>query len=388
MYNSVLFCLWLHIIVAFGEYYNSSLSGSNDTLAMPCSNLTLYDKKNESGSTNCSGCCGAACPSFPEHVFISQGIRTAVIISGQLRTANVTFASGHMLRTREYYWFGSTDAPSPAGTIIENLFKVLWSQGPFDVFMHLQADPSNNETWNGEPWTYREKLGDDRGCKIFSDHPIFHGTGNKFFCMIEPEQKLMTKFLDENPIWNRYWYIHRISKYGVDYKKKEQYLQQLYSMYRANLGCRQYQLAKNVDYTHKIRLRPDTAVLMPFPLYSQLDFRARTNNICNATIYFLNTPLIKAIGGQDIFNVGLSEHMDNLFSTYSDFVSNSIPKSIQESGEWIAEQMLEENLKEKYHVCMAWHDLIKMVPMRLDNNWRVPKVEWKEHTGDWNELSS
>ena len=169
---------------------------------------------------------------------IATNIRTAVIISGQLRTANITFTSGHMKKTREFFWFGATDAPTPALTIIENLFKVLHRQGNFDVFMHVSADPKLNQSWDGSPWTYQEQLFDTRGCRVFSSHVIFHGTGNNFFCLIEPERELLNNFLSSKPQWETYYYVR---KFG-DLKKKEQLLQQLYSQYKGNLGATQYAL--------------------------------------------------------------------------------------------------------------------------------------------------
>lgn len=358
---------------------NSTLVNTSTPLAPIQSNGS-----NAKSATICPNCCGTACPSFPDHEFIATGIRTAVIISGQLRTANITFASGKMLRTREFFWFGSTDAPTPAGTVIENLFKILWSQGPFDVFMHLQADPLLNETWNGDPATYREQLRDTRGCEVYSSHPIFHGTGNSFFCIVEPEQQLMNTFIGDYSIWNQYYYI----VHGNDRKKREQILQQWYALYKGNLGCKQFSLSKNIEYTHKVRLRPDTGVLMPFPLYSEMNFGPRIEKACNSTIYYHNTPMIKSMGGQDVFNVGLTKDMDRLFSTYLDFISTKAPADIQHSGLWLAEQYQETNLKQTWNICMEYHEMIKMVPLRADADWRRPRVEWNKQWEDWKEMSS
>ena len=313
----------------------------------------------------------------------SSKIRTAVNLTGQLRTANITFQSGKMLKTREYYWFGSTDAPTPAGTIIEMLFKQICKQGPFDVYMHLLADPKYNETWNGEPWTFRETIGDLSGCRVFSDHAIFHNTGNKFFCYVEPEEQLISSLFDKNSFWEKYFYVARYK----DFKKKEQYIHQIYSMYKGNLGCKQFSIASNIVYTHKIRVRPDSGFLDFFPPYEFLDFGPHVEKGCNSTIFFSNTAMINAIGGQDLFAVGLAKDMDNYLDLYLDFISKPPPKFILQSSIWMAEEFMLNNLLEKYAICLDMNVRIKLTPIRADKDWRKNKVDW-EKKDDWVELSS
>jgi hypothetical protein len=74
---------------------------------------------------------------------------------------------------------------------------------------------------------------------------------------------------------------------------KEQVLAQLYGIYRANMGCKQYAQLHQFEYKYKIRLRPDTAVVKAFPPYSSMDFDPKPN--CEAgSIYFANKVIYKS----------------------------------------------------------------------------------------------
>ena len=120
------------------------------------------------------------------------------MISGQLRSANFTWTSGDILHNFAATFFGSDDPPTPAGCIIEFLFKEIMRQGyGLDVFMYIQssAHNKNNIEWDGKPYDYIPSPGDLNGCKIFSDNEVFRGTNNHFFCLVENEIQLMNAFI-------------------------------------------------------------------------------------------------------------------------------------------------------------------------------------------------
>jgi hypothetical protein len=155
-------------------------------------------------------------------------------------------------------------------------------------------------------------------------------------------------------------------------------------MYKGNLGCKQFSIANNIRYTHKIRVRPDSGKIIYklihmrpeviynclsiyklinttlfflglldfFPPYNLFDFGPNAEKGCNSTIFYSNTAIIKAIGGQDLFAVGLAKDMDNYFDLYLDLISKPLPKFIQQYSIWMAEEFMLNNLLEKYAICL------------------------------------
>jgi hypothetical protein len=69
--------------------------------------------------------------------------RTAVILSGQLRTANLTIVSGAIRDNAHKKMFGSGDPATSALTILEHLIKPLAEHGGVDVFMYIEAHPED-----------------------------------------------------------------------------------------------------------------------------------------------------------------------------------------------------------------------------------------------------
>jgi hypothetical protein len=156
--------------------------------------------------------------------------------------------------------FGKDDPPSTAATIVEFLFKPLALAHGVDVFMYVTARPDTvtSYSWDGDPFTFEPRVGDDTACNPFSHNEIFRNTGNRFFCLVEPELQLMTPFIKNFTCWKTY-------TYGKSEKLKEQVLQQLNGLYRANMASKQYALMTGVSYQYKVRLRPDTAVKVFIP---------------------------------------------------------------------------------------------------------------------------
>lgn len=107
----------------------------------------------------------------------SNDTRIAIIISGQLRSSNLTWTSPSILQDRAWKFFGPDDPNTPAECLITFLFKELVVQGfGIDVFMFIQASTDRDSTnqWNGNAYDYMPFPGDTRGCQIFSKHIFSH----------------------------------------------------------------------------------------------------------------------------------------------------------------------------------------------------------------------
>jgi hypothetical protein len=161
----------------------------------------------------------------------SSNNRTAIIISGQLRSGNVSFMSGKVTEQRNAHYFGSDDPPTPIRTCLEWLIAPLAILGGVDLFIYIPADRnvSYNRLWNGDPMTYEPYPGDPAACEVYSQSPIFQAhTGNKVFCLIEFERELTDEFIARFSYWDSYFFHHTSAK--------EMFLQQEYGKYRANFA--------------------------------------------------------------------------------------------------------------------------------------------------------
>ena len=114
---------------------------------------------------------------------IQQKNRTAVCLTGQLRSSNLTWTSGHLLQNANLKMFGPDDPPPPAQTIVEWLFRPIANHSGIDVFMYVTAhEDDTNVPWDGNPENYITKVGDNSICEVFSRNNIFtKDSGNKFF---------------------------------------------------------------------------------------------------------------------------------------------------------------------------------------------------------------
>jgi hypothetical protein len=229
------------------------------------------------------------------------------------------------------------------------MLKPIALETGIDVFMYLTANPANNDVpWDGTAFNYEPKLGDTTGCEIFSKSDLFQNTGNKFFCLIEPEIELMNSFILNNTMWKTCSHV----------TYKEQVLQQLYALFRANLGVKQYMVSQGFEYKYKIRLRPDTAVVKEFPRLSTLDFGPSSQH-CQGTILYANKHIYKS-GNEDWFNIGLASDMDHLLDRYIDFVATPFLSSSRKPW-WDLEDHLTGLMQQRYKVCMRPQDNIWMV---------------------------
>ena len=302
--------------------------------------------------------------------------RTAVIMSGQLRSGNMTWKHPLLRQKSGAQMFTSSDPPTPIETIMQWLFQVIVAQGGgMDVFYYVQAHPEvNNSGWDGLPNHYQPSVSDFHVCNLFLNHSLFtNSSGNHFFCLIEPEIRLLTPWMDANPAWFTYNYAHL----GVH--AREQFVQQLYGMYRANLGAKQYALAHAISYKYKLRVRPDVALTKPFLTYDQLSFwdggnatkstlsfsTGSTTTLCTKRAFCPNTKLMNN-GAMDSFNIGLTEDMDHLLDRYVDFTTLPFPELVPVSSgtskpvnttslamrKWMAEDFLVGLMRSRYNICI------------------------------------
>eukprot|EP00981_Chlorochromonas_danica_P013738 scaffold6806_cov177-Ochromonas_danica.AAC.10 len=276
--------------------------------------------------------------------------------------------------------FGPADPPTTAMTIIEWIFKPLARKHPIDVFMYQTARPgASNANWDGSPETYQTVLGDTRGCEIFSKNEVFQHTGNRFFCLIEPEEPLMNRFLANYSLWQNYYVVNG------PYYLREQALQQLYAIYRGNLAAKQFALANGCQYAYKLRLRPDIAPVQPFPDLSVFDF-GPTSPGTDGTIYYANRAIYNN-GNEDWFNIGRAADMDHLLDRYVDFIS--LPPLYITNKPWFTlEQNLLGIMQIRYKIALTHHIDIWMVVIRVVNHpsttrWVIPPKQ-----NDWLELST
>lgn len=160
-----------------------------------------------------------------------NGNRTAILISGQLRSGNVSFMSGMVAEQRNAHYFGGDDPPTPIRTCLEWLIAPLAKAGGVDLFIYIPVDRNTtyNKNWDGNPATYEPYPGDPKACELYSQSPIFQEhTGNKVFCLIEFEKELTDEFIYHYDFWGSYFFPHS--------NAKEVFLQQEYGKYRANFA--------------------------------------------------------------------------------------------------------------------------------------------------------
>lgn len=335
-------------------------------------NITHADEKNLNGSI--FKIQERISPNFPHGR--DKENRVAICLNGQLRSANLTW--DRVLQNQHRKMFGKDDPPTTAATIVENMFRPIAHDHGLDVYMYLTAHPEHDgSSWDGRPESFEPSVGNPFACNVFSNNDIFNNTGNRFFCLIEPEVELMNPFVKHFAMWSNYTYN---SRDGFN----EQVLQQLYALYRSNLAAKQYAIANQIHYKYKLRVRPDTAVVKPFPSLSTIPFEAPNGRNCKRNIYFANKVIYKN-GNEDWFNIGYAEDMDKLLDRFVDLTSSYF---IHNSPHyyWDLENHLLGLMEYRYKICMNWYFDIWMVVIRKQfhtmNSWKPPK-----NNNQWSELS-
>jgi hypothetical protein len=317
---------------------------------------------------------------FPSPKYPSSN-RTAVIISGHLRSGNVSFLSGKIHEQRWAKYFGEDDPPTPIRSQLDHLLRPFALYGGIDLFIYIPVSRDSSHTvWDGDPVSYEARINDSRPCELYADHPIFAPhTKNKVFCMLEYEDRLSDPFIEGLAYWRRYYFR---SKHA-----KEMFLQQEYGKYRANFGAKQYALMNGFDYRYKIRLRPDIALVKPFPSIESMRFSNVSKDCPDKTIYFPSAHIF-GVSGEDSFNIGETEDMEHVLDRYLDLFTKkyefgvipSIPRST-----WNSEAHLLGMLTKTYHTCLLSHPDIWMAKMRLSNYVRtfseIPRMNgyWRSY---------
>jgi hypothetical protein len=295
--------------------------------------------------------------------------RTAAIISGQLRSGNLTFTSGNIKYTSKLKWFGAQDGKTPIETMLQYVIEPIARYGGIDLFIFVQVRRSDeNIPWNGDPYTFQPKIGDRNICNLYAASPAFRNTSNRVFCMTQYEEKLSNIFIHNNPIWKDYIYLEPHAD--------EQLLQQLYAIYQGNLASKQYAQSAGIEYKYKIRIRPDTAVFAPIPAFDKLGLYSNPveNSSCKRNILFPN-PYLYEHGVFDSFNIGLASDMDLLLDRFIDITTSSNPKEALEkySGaspewRWKTETNMMQVLKLRYNICVIANLDIKMLMTRKQDH--------------------
>jgi len=85
------------------------------------------------------------------------------------------------------------------------------------------------------------------------------------------------------------------------------------------MASKQYALATGTIYRYKIRLRPDLAVVKPFPPINSINF-GNLSRSCLGTIYYPNNVIFPQ-GAEDSFNIGETAAMDHLLDRYVDLTT-------------------------------------------------------------------
>jgi hypothetical protein len=220
--------------------------------------------------------------SQPKH---PSGHRTAVILTGQLRSGNISISSKDIRRyhngpswmpmdPHRHSWPIANDNRTPIMTELDNLIAPLALFGGVDLFVYLLVDRKVNSTsWNGDLNTYEPYFGDTRPCELYHRHPIFHNnTGNKVICMHEYEKQIYHK----NPLWenNEGWRV--FSEYPL---AQERFLVQEYNKYVCNRMVKLYSNTYGVKYRYKVRLRFDLGVIEAIPSLDQFNFTLRADRL-------------------------------------------------------------------------------------------------------------
>jgi hypothetical protein len=160
--------------------------------------------------------------SFPKALFPNE--RTAILISGELRSGNISLMYLHdenhktrgaiFARDRTMMKHRVISARNtPIMTSLTNLITPFALHGGVDVFlcivaypMSVKADKLSTLTPGIAPIIY---AGDTRPCELFSNHPIFGpDTDNNVFCKIEVPSPKNNIFIEQNPIWDNYCFGH------------------------------------------------------------------------------------------------------------------------------------------------------------------------------------
>ena len=315
--------------------------------------------------------------------FVANNNRTAICMSGQLRSHNISFHSGKIHIEKNYAHLENS-SQTVASTIINEVFSVLDHTG-FDVFMYLEAPM--NSTLVGPLKTEPDSPDDYSGCTTLSSSKYFdEHHNNKFFCRVSEELSLANLWLSKLP---------SLGSYAMP-GYQSGLLTQLYGMKQCNEAIMQYETQMGYKFKFKMRLRPDIASTRSWTKnITEIDFTMDNKDnhfLSNEINRFKGKPeLIKAHnctrkirfaswdgyagGNEDWFNVGLADDMDVLLNRYTDLTTH--PRGNEETDffyppgplKWSAEHYIVNVAREK-GICLEHEPSIHMAPVRVLNHKR------------------
>lgn len=290
--------------------------------------------------------------------------RTAVIISGQLRTGNSTCADGILMPSHQpCITYFSMDIKSsdgfayntPIGTQLLYLILPLSRQGGVDVFLFAQTTSTFQETA-------------DEICNLYSRHSVFNSSsGNNIFCFQDTEEEELPPFVESSStdIWYTYQFGYRVPKMKT-------LIRQLYGLYRGNEYSKQHSIHREKEYTFKVRLRPDTAFFAEIPRLEREMFINKENEKIAGPFYptSIQYPNCKVFGNcetaaQDSFNFGISTDMDHYFDRYIDMTQKPFLLSPFKNYKWWnSESWMEGLMNKRYNVSLDMNDDFKAFIVR------------------------
>ena len=224
----------------------------------------------------------------------SASIRVAVCVSGQPRTLSMVLPSVIPVMTMNpsVYAEGSTWRKSAFAnqTTADSIQNMLFSKLPaFDVFMYV----STKEQHHREP-----KVNDTTVCEPLRPR----SQSNRLFCSVKREADI------NNPSTNLSVFNTYI--YGASPPLRQGLLQQLDGLLQCNAMRKKHSEQTGTQYTHWIRLRPDSPFLEYFPNIETMPF---VDGALRQPIVTYANKAKCCCGNEDWFGVGSIETMDAYF---------------------------------------------------------------------------
>lgn len=232
---------------------------------------------------------------------------------------------------------GSVDAAAHpdwkvAQSIRNNVLSVLSNNGGYDLFL-VEPGLNHNSTWD-----------------VLRPKEKSTGTPDGFFLSLGgPEPDLW--YNKSDPRWRHWFYAKR---FGLNHAHTliEQFLYQLKHMEMCNNEVRKHTAATGVQYTYKMRLRPDFAWAAPIPSPDTLREQLNATQILTSSNLFFGSYV-------DLFAFGATSAMDVYFDRLPyvhSFERRYVPATARdlvnwkqkpaEKETWAAEQFLLDHLDE------------------------------------------
>jgi hypothetical protein len=253
--------------------------------------------------------------------------RTAVCVSGQLRTFTMPSNDPHYPSS----WspmivhgvlskgtvLDALQNRTVAQTIVDNLFPAL---GEYDVFMSIgtrggQHEPIAGDSSVCEPLRPRGPLGGILHCDVYDEEDL--------------------------PVYGGFWVHYAFPREQY----RQQFLQQLYGMYRCRDSILRQQQLRGVPYDFVVRVRPDTAVYAPVAPLEELDFGTP-----DEPHVLIADPDACCCGHEDWFGIGPFPVMDQYLERFASLQALRNPVLV---NGWSAEQFLADHILKKSNAMLV-----------------------------------